>query len=60
MLCEGVGVFRFPLCDCRLMLLKMFREELQFADAFVSFSELAGELVHCGSILSISVTELDF
>ena len=60
MLCEGAGIFCFPLRHCLLMLLKLLREELQFADALVSFGELAVELVQCGSMLSISVTELDF
>ena len=57
---EGVGIFRFPLCQCRLLLLKPLGERLHLIDAPVSFGQLVVELVQCGSMLGVSIAELDF
>ena len=56
----GVGIFCFPLCQCCLLLLKLLGERLQFVYAPVSFGQLAVELVHCGSMLCVSIAELHF
>ena len=57
---EGLGIFRFPLCQCCLSLLKPLGERFQLTDSSLPVGQLAVELVQCGSLLGVSIAELHF